>query len=361
MQSDPVSNSAPLTPSSKRRQLPAALRPLGRLNWPTYVRRLGVVTAVVLFLVHVMGATVTDTGSQAGCGNSWPLCRGQFIPAEFARSTAIEFSHRLGVPLVTILLLALIVGTLALWRSRLEIRILAPLMFIFLFMQAILGGLAVMFPTSAVVLAFHFGVSSISVASVIVTTLFIYQIGRWDRLRDRRIPTGFRWLTFIVTAYTYIVIYLGAYVMHTNSQLACTSWPLCDAGRLLPPNVTPVVTNVTHRVAAFILVVLMVCLFVWARRVRRARPDLYAASVVALALVLAQALEGAVLVLSRASIWTEVMHSAFVALFFSVMAYMCLQVLPRTARTRAAEALRTPMRGKKSASASHRPAPALGH
>ncbi len=314
-----------------------ARRWLAQFDWPVIVRRLAVLTAAVLFLVHVMGTFVTDTGSQAGCGNSWPLCKGQFVPSAFAHTTLIEFSHRIGVPLVTVLLLALIVGVLALWRNRLEIRILAPLMFIFLFMQALLGGLAVMNPTSAVILAFHFGVSSISVASVMVTMLFIFELGRWDKLRDRRISLGFRTLIWGVTIYTYVVIYLGAYVLHTNSALACTTWPLCSPGRLLPSNVEPVVVNMTHRIAAFALTLAVVGVFFWARRLRRARPDLYLASVAALILIFAQALEGAVVVFTRANVWAEVLHSAFIALFFSVMVYMCLKSLPRPASARTAD------------------------
>lgn len=309
-------------------------RGLGRFNWPVIMCWLGVVTSAVLFLVHVMGSIVTDTGSQDGCGNSWPLCRGQFVPSHFARATLIEFTHRLGVPLITVLMLALIVGIVVLWRDRLEVKILAPLMFFFLMLQAVLGGLAVKYPTSAVILAFHFGVSSIAVAAVIVTTLFIFELGRGDKLRDRRIPVGLRTLVWGITIYTYVVLYLGAYVLHTNSTLACTSWPLCAPGRLLPPNVEPVVVNMTHRVAAFVLALTVVWLFFWARRVRKARPDLYVASVFALVLILAQALEGAVIVFSHASVWAEVMHSAFIALFFSVMVYMCMHALPRPASAR---------------------------
>lgn len=324
---------------------------LAARDWPRAVRILSIVTAAVLFLVHVEGALVTDTGSQAGCGNSWPLCRGQFIPSEFLHSTLIEFNHRAAVGIVTILLVALIIGVLALWRNRLEIKILAPLMFVFLMGQAVLGGLAVMYPTSAVILAFHFGVSSLSVASVFVTTLLIHGFDRWDRLRDRATRGGFRWLVWSVTAYTYVVIYLGAYVLHTNSKLACVSWPLCDPGRLLPPNQPQVVYNMTHRVAAFILVLAVVALFVWASRMRRARPDLYWGGVVAMLLILAQALEGSVVVFSKASVWAEVMHSAFIALFFSVMCFMVLQTLKRPAAARNTP----PSQGKARAKAIPRP------
>jgi heme a synthase len=333
---------------------------LTQFDWPVIVRRIAVLTAAVLFLVHVMGTFVTDTGSQAGCGNSWPLCKGQFIPSQFAHTTLIEFSHRIGVPLVTILLLALIVGVLALWRNRLEIKILAPLMFIFLFMQALLGGLAVMFPTSAVILAFHFGVSSLSVASVVVTMLFIFELGGWDKLRDRHVSVGFRALIWGITIYTYVVIYLGAYVLHTGSALACTTWPLCSPGRLLPSNVEPVVVNMTHRTAALILTLTVVGLFAWARRLRKARPDLYLASVAALILILAQALEGAVVVFSRADVWAEVMHSAFIALFFSVMIYMCLKSLPRPASARSADGS-TPFTSKKTIRPSRTATTAVQH
>ena len=42
----------------------------------------------VIVFWAALGTLVTTTGSGHGCGDSWPLCRGQFIP-EFAISTAI--------------------------------------------------------------------------------------------------------------------------------------------------------------------------------------------------------------------------------------------------------------------------------
>jgi heme A synthase len=98
--------------------------------------------------------------------------------------------------------------------------------------------------------------------------------------------------------------------------------------------VQPVIVNMTHRVAAFVLTLAVVALLLWARTLRRARPDIYLASVGALILILAQALEGAVVVFSRANVWAEVMHSAFIALFFCLMVYLCLKSLPRTASAR---------------------------
>jgi cytochrome c oxidase assembly protein subunit 15 len=308
---------------------------LAARDWPRAVRWLSIVTAAMVFLVHVMGVVVTTTGSAAGCANSWPLCRGQFIPSQFTQATIIEFQHRLGVPIVTVLMVALIAGAIVLWRNRLEVWILGPLMFVTLIGQAVLGALAVAYPTSATILAFHFGVSSLAVASVIATAFFIHSLDGWDKLRDRVATNGFRWLVWGITIYTYVVIYLGAYVLHTGSTLACTAWPVCDLLRPVPPlSVQPAVINMTHRVAAGILVLLVVWLFAWARSLRRARPDFYRASILALVLILAQALEGAVLVFTQASIWAEIFHSAFIALFFSVMCVMVLQTLRRPAAAR---------------------------
>jgi heme a synthase len=316
---------------------------VGRWPWPRIVRRLALVTAVGMFTVLVMGTLVTNSGSARGCGGSWPLCNGQFIP-QFAVSTLIEFSHRTVTAVESLLVFALSAGVLWLWRRRLEIRILAPVMVIFLLAQAGLGALAVMYPESPEVLALHFGVSLISFASILLTALFVYELGRWDRLRDRAIPRGFRRLVFAVTAFSYVVVYLGAYVQHRGVQLACPDWPLCS-GRLIPPATGGQDIVFVHRLAALVLTAGIVWMLAWARRMRRARPDLYWGSVASLVLVLAQALEGAYVVSSRLDLFSTLAHGALVSLLFGSLCYLCLHVLPRPEAVRKADrARRTPIR-----------------
>src|SRR5437763_6710705 len=107
-------------------------------------RVLGVLATVGMFLVLIMGSTVTSTGSEHGCGRSWPLCHGQLIP-QMAVSTAIEFSHRAIVGVETMLILAFAAVTLYAYRRR-DVQFLAGLMVAFLFLQAGLGAWAVMYP-----------------------------------------------------------------------------------------------------------------------------------------------------------------------------------------------------------------------
>src|SRR5947199_10695240 len=87
-------------------------------------RWLGIAATVGMFVVLVSGADVTNTESEQGCGRSWPLCQGKLIP-EMAAKTAIEFTHRFLVSVESVLIIALAVLALTLYRERREIRILS--------------------------------------------------------------------------------------------------------------------------------------------------------------------------------------------------------------------------------------------
>ena len=300
------------------------------------IKRLAVVATVGMFVVLVMGSTVTNTGSGEGCGASWPLCNGEFIP-EFAVATAIEYSHRAVSGVEGLLILATGAGVWWLWRGRREVRVLVPLMLFFLVLQAALGALAVKYPTSDEVLALHFGISLIAFASVLLTALFVYGVDNGaDALRDRPVPAGVRWGAWALAAYTYFVVYLGAYVNHTGASLACTDWPLCN-GEVYPGFVGPVGIHFAHRLAAGLLSLGVAALFAWCWRRRAARPDLALASGAALALVALQGLSGAAVVFSRLSLYSALAHGALVTLFFGALSYVCLHVLPRPAAVRERE------------------------
>lgn len=318
-------------PHSRRSTMPGAdlLRRIPTWVYgPTAVRRVAVVTTIGMFLVLGMGTLVTNTNSSRGCGMDWPLCNGRFVP-DFAVATLIEYSHRVVVGPETLLVLLTTAGVLYHWRARREIRILAPAMVIFLFAQAALGAAAVKYPESPEVLALHFGVSLLSFVSILLTTIFIYELNRWDRLRDIAVPAGFRRLVFGITIYTYLVVYTGAYVRHRHVELACGQWPACNNGQLIPGFAGAVGIVFTHRVAAFALTLFTVWLVVWARRLRASRPDLYVGSVAALASVLLQALDGAYVVYSHVGVISSLLHAAFVALLFGALCYLWLKVLAR--------------------------------
>jgi cytochrome c oxidase assembly protein subunit 15 len=291
------------------------------------IKTLGVVATVGMFAVLVMGATVTNTGSEQGCGRQWPLCQGKFIP-QMAVKTAIEFSHRAIVGFETVLILALAVGTLYLYWRRREVRILVPLMVGFLFLQAGLGAWAVVYPQEGAILALHFGVSLIAFASVFLTSVYLFEADNPKDLRSVSVPHGLRWFVWGLATYTYAVVYSGAYVRHTRAEDACKGWPLCS-GQVKPHITDNVLAALGHRVGAAILTVAIVALVAWMARVRDVRPDLWRGSLVVLALVLMQALAGAIVVWTDVDLFSALLHAGLVGLMFGALTYLGVHVLPR--------------------------------
>ena len=56
---------------------------------------LAVATTIGMILVLLGGALVTKTDSGMGCGRSWPLCNGEFVPTDITPELIIELAHRL--------------------------------------------------------------------------------------------------------------------------------------------------------------------------------------------------------------------------------------------------------------------------
>jgi heme a synthase len=308
------------------------------MNTKTAIKWLGVVATAGMFVVLVMGATVTNTGSEQGCGRDWPLCHGKFIP-EMATTTAIEFSHRAVVGVESVLILGLAAGALYLYKRRREIQILSALMVAFLFAQAGLGAWAVIYPQEAGILALHFGVSLIAFASVLLTTVFLFEVDGSESLRDRLMAPSLRRFVWALAAYSYVVVYLGAYVRHAGASDACSGWPLCN-GAIVPALQGGVRAAFGHRLGAAILVAAVGWLVSWTWRLRSSRPDLFRASVAVLILVFCQAMAGAIVVWTDQDLFSRLLHAALVGLLFGGLAYLCMHVLPR--RRTAAESSHAP-------------------
>ncbi len=294
------------------------------------VRWLAAATAVGMFLVLVMGATVTNTGSAEGCGRSWPLCNGRFIP-EFAVATAIEFSHRAVTGVEGFLVLGTAVGAWVFWRRRREVRVLVPLMLVTLVGQAGMGAWAVMSPQSPAVLATHFGISLLCLASTALLATFVWQQDRLDAWRATAPATQtYRFAVVALTLFQMVVVYVGAFVRHTNAELACIDWPLCN-GHVVPEMSGPVGAVFAHRLLALASVVGLGWLLWRTAPLRRERPDLYVGALAAFAAVVVQSLIGAAIVWSRMQLFSALGHAAGVSLLFVALCYLWMHALPAQA------------------------------
>ncbi len=285
---------------------------------------LSIATVIGMFLVLLMGALVTKSGSAEGCGASWPLCDGKLLPAANIHSI-IEYSHRAVSGTVGLLVLALTVWGWRRYPGRRDVRALLVTALIFIVIQSLLGAAAVLWPQPKLVLALHFGISLTAFAAVLLPTIIMFQLERGETHRQKPVSSRLWAWSWGALAYVYAVVYSGAYVRHTNSHLACLDWPLCN-GALIPELSGGVGIQFFHRVAAGVALLVLLGLVRVASRERAERPDLYRGAVVAAALVGLQVLSGAHVILTHLTMTAMMLHSAIVTSLFGALSYLCLQV-----------------------------------
>lgn len=288
------------------------------------MKGLAIVATALMYVVLLMGALVTTTGSGQGCGANWPLCQGTFMP-EWDYEAIIEFSHRAVTGVA-----GMAVTGAALWawyrlRTRPHITWLASLAVGVLVLQSGLGAAAVLWPQPKWMLAAHFGISLICFSAVLLLGVRISQSQTGSEPAPVE-PIIKRWV-WLVTLFSYGVIYLGALVRHLQASLACKGWPLCN-GELLPTLYGPVGANVVHRIGAALLVLMVIRMALMIRRMAPDRRDLMLGSHLAVILILAQVASGAIMALGIFNLLTQMLHSAIVTAFWGALTYLSLQVYP---------------------------------
>jgi len=282
-----------------------------------------------MLLVLLAGALVTNTESGEGCGTDWPLCHGKFIPAKTLES-AIEYSHRLVSGVVGMLVLFTFVVTYRLYRKHAEAMWYAGGTLFFTVVQALMGAAAVKWPTSEQVMALHFGISLFAFACTLLLVVWAYRNRNGDEsLRvPYTVPRSFYPRIWLTWGYSLIVIYLGAYIRHTDSAGGCTGWPLCN-GQVIPPLEGATGIAFVHRIAAAILFLAILGMYVHIRRSGRTATGIAQASKWALILTASQVASGALLVATVGNedlfIFTSLIHNLIICGLFGVLADMSIR------------------------------------
>ncbi|WP_371264832.1 heme A synthase [Paenibacillus sp. BC26] len=286
-------------------------------------RALAIVTCIGMFLVLIAGALVTNTDSGRGCGTDWPLCNGKFIPA-YTLESLIEYSHRLISGGIGLLVLATFIATLKWYRDYKEPIIYASGSGFFTLLQALLGAAAVVWPTTPAVLALHFG---FSIMAFMFTLLLLLWTGRMKRgeLADKpaaRVPQSVFYLSLAILIYSYFVIYLGAFIRHTDSAGGCIGWPLCN-GDLIPDMEGATRYVFIHRVAAAVLFILITWLMMHVKRVASGNQALRNSIFLVFVLVISQVLSGALLTKTIGNedwfVFTSILHNIIISILFGIL------------------------------------------
>lgn len=287
---------------------------------------LAVLTTIGMLFVLLGGALVTKTDSGMGCGRSWPLCNGEFVPTDITPELVIELAHRLVSGSVGIMVLILSIWT---WKAIGHIRetkFLSVLSFFFLMLQALIGAAAVKWGQSDFVLALHFGISLISFAAVLLLTMLIFEVDKKFKAEKLVIDKRMKFHIIGLSVYSYMVVYTGALVRHMNASLVCKDWPLCsNNGSLLPTNIYEWV-QMGHRAAAgFIFIWIAYVTYITVKNYSKQKV-LYWGWIIAFTLVSLQVIAGALIIFTRLNLYVALAHAFFISVLFGVFSYFILLV-----------------------------------
>lgn len=291
-----------------------------------YMKWFAVAATLGMLFILIGGALVTKTDSGMGCGRHWPGCNGSLIPTEITSEVLIEFSHRVVTGSVSILILILSVWS---WRKLghiREVKLLSFLATFFLVAQALIGAAQVLWGQGDFILALHFGISLLSFSSVLLLTFIIFEVDQKFDADCLHIGQKLKWHTVGVTLYSYVVVYTGALVRHTNSSLICADWPLCNNSQIAFPHNFYEWVQMGHRLAAGIIFIWIIAITIHTIKHYKKQRVLYWGWIIASIIVSLQVLAGMAVVLSRLNIYLALLHSLLIALLFGLLCYMILLV-----------------------------------
>lgn len=300
-------------------------------------RAFAIAACIGMLLVLLAGALVTNTDSGRGCGDDWPLCHGKFIPA-YTLETAIELSHRVVSALEGILVLGVAIAVHAKYRRDRETfkepRFYANSALLFTIIQALMGAAAVKWYQSPPVMAIHFGISIIAFAATMLLVIWTYRAKR-GKLTETiaAVPGSVFKYALATSIFCYVIIYLGAFIRHTESAGGCLGWPLCN-GEVIPELSGATGIVFLHRVGAILFGLMVAGLYLHIRKTTGEDSSMSSSAGWVTLLLVAQIMSGAWLTSTIGDedwfIFTSLVHNLIIVALFGLL----MDILIRSWRLR---------------------------
>lgn len=290
------------------------------------LKRLSVISSIGMVLILLGGALVTKTDSGAGCGKTWPLCHGEFVPSTITPDLAIELSHRLisGVMGISVILLAVLAWRL-LGHIR-EVKLLSFLSAFFLILQALIGAAAVKWGQSDYVLAAHFGISLVSFATVFLLMLLIFEVDKKFDSTSLVIKKKHRIEIYLLTAFTVIAVYTGALVRHSKANLVCGNWPFCSNNKPLDFSHYNELQwiQMGHRLIAGLLFLWTLTFFIRIIKDYKTHKVMRWGWIITFSLIALQVIFGALIIFTSLNLIIALFHAFFISCYFAMLSYYVL-------------------------------------
>lgn len=203
-------------------------------------------TAALTWGLIVFGAVVRVTESGLGCGNDWPLCNGTVFPPLSNVSAWIEWLHRLFAALIGLFGLVTLAIAWRRYRHRdrrvLRMTVAAALLFA---LQSALGAIVVFLDLPPTFVTLHLGVAMLLLGALLAAAVMAWHQPQLPGHGRSSVSLG-----ALNAAFALLIILTGALVRGSGATLACTEWPLCDGGAVLPIEQGPLaVIHMIHRLS----------------------------------------------------------------------------------------------------------------
>ena len=215
------------------------------------LHRFAMLAVGATFCLIFVGGLVTSTGSALAVPD-WPLAFGKLIPA-WQGGIRFEFGHRVVAGFVVVLTLILMSWALMVEKRR-WVRNAALAAFGLIIVQAILGGITVLFELPLAIAVTH--AATAQAFFCLMVSIAIFTNPRWEQTAQRtelqaRIPMAA--LAGITTAIVYVQILVGALMRHLGAGLAIPDFPL-SFGQIVPPYWNEfIIVNFAHRMGAIVV------------------------------------------------------------------------------------------------------------
>jgi cytochrome c oxidase assembly protein subunit 15 len=276
--------------------------------------------------VILWGAVVRATGSGAGCGNHWPLCNGEVIPASPRLATIIEFTHRMMTGGATLTIFVLLVWTFRATRARHLARVTAIASTLLLLNEAFLGALLVKLGyvvanQSAgrfIVLPIHLANTLLLLAALALTAHFL---GRDSGFMNGSVEYRFLGVTLIGLAATIAVGVTGSL-----AALGDTLFPNATFAQDFQRSSPWILRLRWVHPAASLLAALFILAIVWVSRARESAATRQLANAV-LGLILFQFALGGLDVLLRAPVWMQIVHLLGADIFWAALVVLAARLV----------------------------------
>jgi heme A synthase len=246
-------------------------------------RRLADLTAVVTFLLIVVGGIVRVSQSGLGCGpggsgtKGWPLCGGQVIPLVGNENRVIEFSHRLLATVVVVLIAVLCWSAYKHLREGHGWAFRASLIAgVLVLVQAVLGGLTVEHSLAEELVAAHLGTAMLLLGLLLWLGAKARSEAATEAGASAKPPVrGLKSYAAVATVLLFCAIVAGGYMAGTEEEgvsdtgpniagahLACGhQFPTCGDGKFLPfGNNRLTDIHLTHRVFVYLATIAIIVL-----------------------------------------------------------------------------------------------------